>query len=61
MATVDMTVRDTTNSAINKEMERNEEVFILSEEVAQYQGATFDVATTTRRHGRARGRRSNMD
>ncbi len=65
MATIDMTVRDAINSAIDEEMERNEEVFILSEEVAQYQGAykveTFDVATMTRRHGRARGRQSNAD
>ena len=39
MATVDMTVRDAINSAIDEEMERDEKVFILGEEVAQYQGA----------------------
>ena len=48
MATIDMMVRDAINSAIDEEMERNEEVFILSEEVTQYQGAAFDVATPTR-------------
>lgn len=39
MATVDMTVRDAINTAIDEEMEREEKVFILGEEVAQYQGA----------------------
>jgi pyruvate dehydrogenase E1 component beta subunit len=39
MATVDMTVRDAINAAIDEEMERDEKVFILGEEVAQYQGA----------------------
>jgi pyruvate dehydrogenase E1 component beta subunit len=36
MATVDMTVRDAINAAIDEEMERDEKVFILGEEVAQY-------------------------
>lgn len=39
MATVDMTVRDALNIAMDEEMEREEKVFILGEEVAQYQGA----------------------
>ncbi|KAL3771543.1 hypothetical protein ACHAWU_003718 [Discostella pseudostelligera] len=39
MATTEMTVRDAINSAIDEEMERDEKVFILGEEVAQYQGA----------------------
>ena len=34
-----MTVREALNSAINEEMERDKDVFILGEEVAQYQGA----------------------
>lgn len=39
MATVDMTVRDAINSAIDEEMERDERVYMLGEEVAQYEGA----------------------
>jgi len=39
MATADMTVRDAINSALDEEMERDERVFVLGEEVAQYQGA----------------------
>jgi pyruvate dehydrogenase E1 component beta subunit len=34
-----MTVRDALNSAIREEMQRDEKVFIMGEEVAQYQGA----------------------
>eukprot|EP00510_Aplanochytrium_minuta_P003450 CAMPEP_0184013378 /NCGR_PEP_ID=MMETSP0954-20121128/4982_1 /TAXON_ID=627963 /ORGANISM="Aplanochytrium sp, Strain PBS07" /LENGTH=330 /DNA_ID=CAMNT_0026293565 /DNA_START=300 /DNA_END=1292 /DNA_ORIENTATION=- len=34
-----MTVREALNSAIDEEMERDEDVFVLGEEVAQYQGA----------------------
>jgi pyruvate dehydrogenase E1 component beta subunit len=34
-----MTVRDAINTAIDEEMERDSRVFILGEEVAQYQGA----------------------
>ena len=34
-----MTVREALNSALREEMERNEDVFIIGEEVAQYQGA----------------------
>jgi pyruvate dehydrogenase E1 component beta subunit len=37
--TTEMTVRDAINSAIDEEMERDAKVFILGEEVAQYQGA----------------------
>jgi len=38
-ATVDMTVREAICQGIDEEMERDEAVFILGEEVAQYQGA----------------------
>ena len=39
MATINMTVREAINQGIDEEMERDEGVFILGEEVAQYQGA----------------------
>ena len=39
LATIDMTVREAINQGIDEEMERDEAVFILGEEVAQYQGA----------------------
>ncbi|KAJ8724221.1 hypothetical protein PYW08_015695 [Mythimna loreyi] len=39
LAAKPMTVRDAINSAIDEEMERDERVFILGEEVAQYDGA----------------------
>lgn len=39
MATVDMTVRDAINQAIDEEMERDEKVYVIGEEVAQYNGA----------------------
>jgi hypothetical protein len=34
-----MTVREALNSAIREEMQRDEKVFMMGEEVAQYQGA----------------------
>lgn len=34
-----MTVREALNSALDEEMERDEDVFMMGEEVAQYQGA----------------------
>lgn len=34
-----MTVRDALNEAMAEEMEKNDKVFILGEEVAQYNGA----------------------
>lgn len=34
-----MTVRDALNSAIDEEMERDDKVFVMGEEVAEYQGA----------------------
>lgn len=37
--TKDMTVRDALNQGMAEEMERNQKVFILGEEVAQYNGA----------------------
>src|SRR4051794_21724962 len=39
MATVDMPVREAINQALDEEMERNKNVFLIGEEVAQYQGA----------------------
>ncbi|KAF7272766.1 pyruvate dehydrogenase E1 beta subunit [Rhynchophorus ferrugineus] len=39
VAAKQMTVRDALNQAIDEEMERDERVFILGEEVAQYDGA----------------------
>jgi Transketolase, pyrimidine binding domain len=39
MATIDMPVREAINQALDEEMERNENVFLIGEEVAQYQGA----------------------
>lgn len=39
MATIDVPVRDAINQAIDEEMEADSNVFILGEEVAQYQGA----------------------
>lgn len=34
-----LTVRDALNTALDEEMDRDERVFILGEEVAQYDGA----------------------
>ena len=34
-----MTVRDALNTALDEELERDEKVFILGEEVAEYNGA----------------------
>jgi len=39
MATIDVPVREAINQGIDEEMERDEKVFIMGEEVAQYQGA----------------------
>ena len=39
MATIDMPVREAINAGIDEEMERDEKVFVMGEEVAQYQGA----------------------
>lgn len=39
MATVELTVREAINQGIDEEMEANENVFLMGEEVAQYQGA----------------------
>jgi pyruvate dehydrogenase E1 component beta subunit len=37
--TKEMTVRDALNEAMAEEMEQNDKVFVLGEEVAQYNGA----------------------
>lgn len=39
LAANQLTVRDALNSALDEEMEKDERVFILGEEVAQYDGA----------------------
>jgi len=39
MATIDMPVREALCQGIDEEMERDENVFVMGEEVAQYQGA----------------------
>lgn len=39
LATIQVPVREAINQAIDEEMERDENVFIIGEEVAQYQGA----------------------
>ena len=39
MLVAQMTVRDALNSAIKDEMTRDGDVFVIGEEVAQYQGA----------------------
>lgn len=39
MATIDVTVREAINQAIDEEMTANEKVFVMGEEVAQYNGA----------------------
>jgi pyruvate dehydrogenase E1 component beta subunit len=39
LATVELSVRDAINAAIDEEMERDDGVYIIGEEVAQYQGA----------------------
>lgn len=39
LAAQQLTVRDALNQAMDEEMERDERVFLLGEEVAQYDGA----------------------
>lgn len=39
LASNPVTVRDALNQAIDEEMERDDRVFVLGEEVAQYDGA----------------------
>lgn len=39
LANRDMTCRDALNSAMDEELERDDRVFIMGEEVAQYDGA----------------------
>jgi pyruvate dehydrogenase E1 component beta subunit len=43
-----MTVREALNEAMAEEMERNEKVFVLGEEVAQYNGAYVPTTTTNK-------------
>lgn len=44
-----LTVRDALNQAMDEEMERDERVFILGEEVAQYDGA-YKVNSSVKNH-----------
>lgn len=46
-----MTVRDALNSALDEELERDESVFILGEEVAQYDGAYKVTKGLWRKYG----------
>jgi len=39
VASQEMTVRDALNSAMDEELARDEKVFIIGEEVAEYDGA----------------------
>ena len=39
MATLEIPIREAINQAIDEEMSRDEKVFVIGEEVAQYQGA----------------------
>jgi hypothetical protein len=43
--TVQITVRDALNAALEEEMERDETVFLLGEEVAMYNGAYKVIST----------------
>jgi pyruvate/2-oxoglutarate/acetoin dehydrogenase E1 component len=43
-----MSLRDAINSAIDEEMERDGSVFVIGEEVAQYQGAWWQKARYAR-------------
>ena len=44
--TKEMTVREALNEAMAEEMEQNDKVYVLGEEVAQYNGAYVDLART---------------
>jgi len=43
----DYTVRDALNEALAEELERNDKVFILGEEVAQYNGACVNSSDSS--------------
>lgn len=45
-----VTVRDALNQAMDEELERDERVFLLGEEVAQYDGA-YKVSRRSEEHG----------
>lgn len=55
-ATRDLTVRDALNSALDEEMERDNDVFILGEEVGDYQGAYKITKGLLAKHGAERVR-----
>lgn len=50
-ATVELTCRDALNMAMDEEIERDESVFLLGEEVAQYDGAYKVSRGLWRKHG----------
>ena len=50
-----MTVRDALNSAIREEMQRDGDVFVIGEEVAQYEGAYKITKGLLKEYGAARG------
>lgn len=55
LAAKTMTVRDALNSAIDEEMEKDERVYILGEEVAQYDGAyKVSIYSRTHFHGKSK-------
>lgn len=49
LAAQQLTVRDALNQAMDEEMEKDERVFLLGEEVAQYDGA-YKVISPFRSH-----------
>ncbi len=49
VASREMTVRDALNGAMGEELERDEKVFIMGEEVAEYDGA-YKVKFTYPQH-----------
>jgi len=51
MATIEMTVRDAIGSAIDEEMERDDAVYVMGEEVAQYEGAYKVTKGLYRKYG----------
>lgn len=54
LSLTNLTVRDAINSALDEEMERDKDVFLLGEEVAQYQGAYKVTKGLLQKHGEHR-------
>lgn len=55
-----VTVRDALNSAIDEEMERDDKVFLMGEEVAQYDGAYKVSRGLWRKYGDQRVSNCNL-